>query len=194
MGIWGRLGQGAWKLRRAASDAPEAPTATIEPVEEPLTFAQAKLLVRYVGASWLLAWLQGVFVIAYCIVVVLGLLLWWALGSTGLGIGVLLLLVAALIHWRVTRRISRLGALRQLRGLDSLAEDAIVVWWPNLRRELRRVGLADGAFGILALLVGVATGRLPDTQRQAFDRIEWTAVLPRSEWRQARRILADASA
>jgi hypothetical protein len=193
VGILGRLGQGAWKLRKASADAPGTAAVDVEPVEAPLTIAQATLLVRYVGARWLLAWLQGVFLIAYGAVVVLGLLLWWALKTPGTGIGVALLLVTALIHWRVTRRIRRLGALRQLRGLDSLAEDAIVVWWPNLQRELRRVGLADGAFGILALLVGIATGRLPDTQRQAFAGIDWTAVLPRSEWRQARRILADAT-
>jgi hypothetical protein len=193
VGLWGRLGQGAWKLRKASADAPEAATVEVERVEEPLTIAQARLLVRYVGARWLLAWLQGVFLIAYGVVVILGLLLWWALHTSGVAVGVVLLLIAALIHWRVTHRIRRLGALHLLRGLDSLAEDAIVVWWPNLRRELRRVGLADGAFGILALLVGVATGRLPATQRQAFDRIEWATVLPRSEWRQARRILADAT-
>jgi hypothetical protein len=191
------MGQAAWqsrsRLRKASADAPET-LAEVEAVEEPLTTAQAMLLLRYVGARWLLAWLQGVFVVAYIVVVVVGMLLWLGFHSPGLVIGALLLLVTAIVQWRVTRRISRLGALRRLRALDSLAEDAIVVWWPNLQRELRRVGLGDGAGAVLGLVAGLATNRLGARRREAFDQIRWAAVLPQAEWRQARRILADAAA
>jgi hypothetical protein len=187
MSVWARLGRGAWRLHRAPArrdDEPPPPTSG-------LTAREAGLLLRYLAARVVLAWLWGPFGLAYLVLAAVGALVWWATGETSDGVvAVVLIAAVGLAHWLVARPLRRFGRVRQLGDLDDIGQGALVSWWPNLRRELRRVGLAGGITGIARLSFGLVRGRLSPAQRSAVGQIDWPRVLPRTEWRRARQVLS----
>jgi hypothetical protein len=172
-----------------ADDADDAS----DEVSTRLTPQQGVLLLRFAAARLVLARLENLFLLKYLLlagavaVIVLDV-------SPSLGILLIALFVlAAAAQWIVTRLVRRLGAVHRLADLDSFVEGAATSWWPNLRGELKRVGLKSRPWSVLRLGSRFATRRLPDDQQQALRRIEWRAVLPLRELRQARRSLARAA-
>ncbi|HMG44041.1 MAG TPA: hypothetical protein VK611_22100 [Acidimicrobiales bacterium] len=198
MAVWGKVGRGAWTAVRGgrALQTAEAddPGDAVDPVDTPLTSQEAVLFVRYLAATTVLATLGTLFLVKYAVLVLAGLV-WWLTGEALLGgVLVVIFLLLAGIQWLVTRQIRRFGAHRELAALDDVIENAPVVWWPNLRRELERVGLRSGPLALLRLGAGAMTGRLSDDERAKFGAIDWGGVGPRNQWRRARRALADAAA
>jgi hypothetical protein len=104
---------------------------------------------------------------------------------------VVLFAVAALAQWLLTRAIRRFGLLDELSGLESAAGQARTVWWPNLQAELRRVGLPATPFALLRLGGAHLARRTNPERRAALAELNWLAVLPYAEWREARALLAD---
>jgi hypothetical protein len=159
-----------------------------------LTPQQGLLVLRYAAAKLVLARLENLFLVKYLLVVG-GVLVITFHVSTPLGVLLIALFVlAAAMQWIVSRIVGRLGAFDRLADLDSFVEGATTSWWPNLRRELRRVGMKSQPWSVLLLGSRLATRRLPDHEEQALRQIEWKAVLPIREWQQARRSLAQAAA
>lgn len=204
MPIWSRVGQGAWaavkggrRLQDAADRAEaegDGPRPAVAAVATPVGWQEGLLLARFLAARGLLGWLEVVFLFKY-VLLALGLLGWF-LGDSPpvLVLGAALFVVLAAAQWLVTRVIERVGACDELADLDRVIEEAPVVWWPNLRRELRRVGLSDRPTGLLRLGAGAAVRRLPDTDKVKLEQIDWLAVAPRDQWHTARRALSEAAA
>ena len=168
--------------RLQAADADD-PADAVDPVDTPLTSQEAVLFVRYLVATSVLEWLGTLFLLKYA-VLALAVAVWWLTGEAAPGGALIVIfLLFAGIQWLVTRQIRRLGALRELAAFDGVVQDAPVAWWPNLRRELERVGLPSGPLALLQ-----------QPQRAKFAAIDWGAVGPRNQWRSARRALADAAA
>lgn len=195
------LGRGGRRLqvaRQAAEGAPrrDGPgrAGTTGPeVDARPTAAQAVLLLRFVTGRVVLDWLQTIFLAKYLLPVI-AVLIWFGLDDTAGALAFLALFLAATIaQWLVSRVVRRVGALDELAGLDDLVSGAAVDWWPNLRAELRRVGLDPSTRGILRLCAGHATRRVPPEQRAALERVDWRVVLPGEQLQEARRLLAGAA-
>ena len=204
MAVWSRVGRGAWaaarggrKLQDAAERAEAGGGAGVDeapPVESTLTVQEGVLLVRYLAARGLLTWLETFFLVKY-LFLVLAAVVWWLTEEPILaGALVVIFLVLAAVQWVITRKIGRFGSFDELSALDGIAGDATTVWWPNLRRELRRVGLQSSPLGLARLGKGAVTRSLSPEQQAAYEQIDWFAVAPRNQWRLARRALADAAA
>jgi hypothetical protein len=151
------------------------------------------LLVRFVAAKLVLERLGTLFLLKHLLLVggVLAIVLDV---STPLGVLLIALFVlAAGAQWIVTRLVRRLGAFSRLSDLDSFYEGATSSWWPNLRGELRRVGLKSRPWSVLLLASRFAARRLPEGQDRALRQIDWRAVLPLRELQQARTSLARAA-
>ena len=205
MAVWSKAGRAAWvgirggrKLQDAAEEAEEADTEGgpegVDRVETEITPDEGVLLVRYVVGSATLGWLEPLFLVKYALVALAALVAyatrwWWLVALLGIGF-----LALALVQRLVTRQIRRFGALRELEALDSVIGDASVAWWPNLRRELRRVGLPASPWGITKVGAGVVSRRLDPEDAAKFAAIDWPAVGPRNEWRRARQALAEVAA
>lgn len=159
-----------------------------------LTTQQALLLLRFATARIVLERLGNLFLLKY-------LLLAGAVAvfvfdvSVPLGVLVIaLFVVAAAAQWIVTRIVRRLGAYHRLGDLESFVDNATTSWWPNLRGELKRVGLKNRPWSVLLLSSRFAARRLPDDQEQALRQIDWRAVLPVKDLLRARESLARAAA
>jgi hypothetical protein len=158
-----------------------------------LTPQQGLLLLRFAAAKLVLERLGNLFLLKYLLLVG-GVLVIVLDVSTPLGVFLIALFVAAAaMQWIVTRLVRRLGAFQRLADLDSFYEGATSSWWPNLRGELRRVGLKSRPWSVLLLASRFATRRLPEDQAQALRQIDWRAVLPLRELQQARVSLARAA-
>ena len=158
-----------------------------------LTPQQGLLLLRFAAAKWVLDRLGNLFLLKYLLLAA-GVLVIVLDVSTPLGVFLIaLFVVAAAAQWIATRIVRRLGAIHRLADLDRLVEGATTSWWPNLRRELKRVGLKSRPWSVLLLGSRFATRRLPKEHDQALRQIEWRAVLPLREWQQARQSLARAA-
>jgi len=201
MPVWDRIGRAAWagakggrKLRAAAEEADEAGEPEVDPVDVQLTADEAVVLVRYLMASSVMTWLEPLFLVKYAVLVLAALVAvitqwWWLVALLGV-----VFLVLALVQRLVAGRVRRFGALRQLGELEDIVGDAAVAWWPNLRRELRRVDLPPTPWGLTKVGAGAVSRRLPEGEAAKFRAIDWSAVAPRNEWRRARRALADVAA
>jgi hypothetical protein len=202
MPVWDRIGRAAWagakggrRLRDAAEEADAGGEPDeVAPVDVELTAAEAVVLVRYLMATSVMAWLEPLFLVKYAFLVLAALVAvltqwWWLVALLGVVFGVL-----ALLQRLVAGRVRRFGALRELDELEAIIGDAAVVWWPNLRRELRRVGLPPTPWGMTKVGAGVVSRRLPEGEAAKFRAIDWSAVAPRNEWRRARRALAGVAA
>ena len=138
--LWA-AGKGGWHLRRAARRAEahdgDVAVADAETLDIQPTLPQAALLVRYIAGRCVLGWIETVLVTKYVLLAgALAFLLGWPydgdLVTTGAGVFLLALFVAAALAQRVaTRAVRRVGALDELAGLDGFAFDALVDWWPN---------------------------------------------------------------
>lgn len=205
MPVWDRIGRAAWagvkggrRLRDAAEEAEAADAAgdpeVVDPVEMQLSADEAVVLVRYLMASSVMTWLEPLFLVKYAVLVFAGLVAvvtqwWWLVALLGVVFAVL-----ALVQRLIAGRVRRFGALRELDELETILGDAAVVWWPNLRRELRRVGLPPTPWGMTKAGAGAVSRRLPEGEAAKFRAIDWSAVAPRNEWRRARRALAAVAA
>lgn len=205
MPVWDRIGRAAWagvKGGRRLRDAAEAADGTdaaggpgeVDPVDVQLTADEAVVLVRYLMANSVMTWLEPLFLVKYAVLVLAALVVvvlqwWWLVALLGV-----VFLVLAGIQRLISGRVRRFGKLRELDELETIVGDAAVVWWPNLRRELRRVGLPPTPWGMTKAGAGVVSRRLPEGEAAKFRAIDWSAVAPRNEWRRARRALAEAAA
>ncbi|NYI07120.1 hypothetical protein [Allostreptomyces psammosilenae] len=194
--------RGGWRLRRAAVAAEEAERkglvvdveAENEAAGEPaprFTTGQAVLLVRYLAGKLVLGRLELLFLVKYAVGGLGVLLLPWGVTTP---IGIVLLVLAVLMagaQWVVSRIIGRLGGFSRMRGAETELEEATTVWWPNLKREMRRVGLPDRAWPMLQLAARHAGRRTTEEQRAALADIRWRSVLPARQLRAARRALAE---
>jgi hypothetical protein len=164
-------------------------------VDTRLTSQQGLLVLRFAAAKLVLDRMENLFRLKYLLLV--GVVLVIVLDvSPSLPLAVVLAMVfllAAAAQWIVTRIVRRLGAVHRLSELDSFVDDAPTSWWPNLRRELKRVGLKSRPWSVLLLGSRFATRRLPQEQGEALRQIDWRAVLPVREWQAARRALARAA-
>lgn len=192
--------RGGRRLRRAARDADAAEARGHVPRHDPgpqvdtrLTTAQGLLLVRYLAGKIVLGRLEMIFMAKY-VLLALGVLLLLPGVTAPLGVVLIaLFLIAALAQWILTRIVGRLAAFHKLSALDDEAGSAVTVWWPNLKRELRRVGLPSEARAVLRLGAGHVTRRLPAHEETAFRQIDWGSVIPRDQWQRARQVLARAA-
>lgn len=201
--VW-TLGKGGRRLRvarRAAerssaagrADGGTARDGTGPEVAARPTAAQAVLLVRFVAGRFLLGWVQAVFLAKYLLLAIAALA-WFGFDDTfGTVVSLALFVAAAVVQWLVGRVVRRLGALDELAGLDDLVSGVAVDWWPDLRAELRRVGLDPSVRGILRLCAGHATRRVSSEQRAGLERVDWRAVLPGEQLQEARRLVARAA-
>jgi hypothetical protein len=206
MPVWDRIGRAAWagakggrKLRDAAEAAEAAGAGAggaveVDPVDTQLTAEEGVLMVRYMMAITVLTWVESVFLVKYAVLVIAVLVAvitqwWWLVALLGV-----VFLGLALLQRLVSNRVRRFGLLRELSELEPLGEQAVVAWWPNLRGELRRVDLPPTPWGLTKIGAGAVARRLPEGEADKFRAIDWSAVAPRNQWRQARRALADVAA
>jgi hypothetical protein len=207
MGIWRRVGRigwlaakGSWRLHQAsgradalASASAARPTPRDHEVDPRLTSGQAALLARYVAATFVLSWLELFFLLKYLILVG-GVILLRVDGFQAAGVALIVLFgLAAIVQWLVTRLIRRFGAIDRLRELDDIVAVGSTAWWPNLRREMARLGMRPRPWMLLGSGAGRANGRRSGREQVALGQIDWLAVLPREEWRRARQVLARAA-
>ncbi|HEY8544166.1 MAG TPA: hypothetical protein VIL36_03930 [Acidimicrobiales bacterium] len=210
MPVWDKIGRAAWagakggrKLRGAAAaaeaggdgaDGDDHGDGTAGPLELELPTEEGVLLVRYLTARSVMAWLEPLFLVKYAVLVLAAVVAvvtrWWWLVAL---LGVVFLVLFA-IERLVGGRVRRFGLLRELEELETIGGDALVAWWPNLRRELRRVGLPLTPWGLAK--AGVASRRRAEGDGVAarFRQIEWGAVVPHAEWRRARALLGTVAA
>ncbi|MDI2126209.1 hypothetical protein [Yinghuangia seranimata] len=215
MAGWSRLGRaglaaarGGNRLRAAAREAERrdakgatgatgapGPDADASDVDTSLTAAQAALLLRYIAGRLVLGRLELVFLLKY-VLAALGVLLLFGGATVPLGVVLLVLFaVAALVQWMISASVGRLAAFKRLSHAEGALMDATTVWWPNLKRELVRVGLPTRPWALLKLALAFAARRLPADQDRAMRDIRWRgAVLPREQWVRARQVLARAAA
>jgi hypothetical protein len=149
-----------------------------------LRFATAKVVLDRLGNLFLFKYLLvagGVLLIVLDVYPVVGILL------------IVLFVVAAALQWIVTRIVRRLGAFNRLTDLDNFYESATTSWWPNLRGELRRVGLRNRPWSVLLLASRFATRSLPDDHDKALRQVDWRSVLPLRDLELARKSLARAA-
>ena len=66
----------------------------------------------------------------------------------------------------------------ELSDLDAVIGDASVAWWPNLRRELRRVGLPASPWGMSKMGAGLVSRRLGEADAAKFHQIDWAPWRP----------------
>jgi hypothetical protein len=165
-----------------------------EDVSTRLTPQQGLLVLRFAAAKLVLKRLENLFLLKYLLLAG-GALLIVLDTSTPLGVLLIALFVmAATIQWIFTRIVRRLGAIHRLAELDSFVDGVPTSWWPKLRRELRRVGLKRQPWSVLLLASRLAARRMSPEQETALRQIDWRAVLPVGEWKQAREALARAAA
>jgi hypothetical protein len=164
-------------------------------VDARLTAQQGVLVLRYAAGRYVLGRMRNLFLLKY-VVLALGAVVIAAGGSKPLGAAlVVLFLLAALAQWFVARLIRGLGALDRLSGLDRAWDSATPTsWWPNLQRELDRVGIGGRPWTVLRVAAGFARRRLPPEQAAALRQIDWRAVLPIRDWQQAYRSLDQGGA
>ena len=156
-----------------------------------LSVAEALLLVRYLGGRAALGQVEPFGIGKYAfLVVAVGLLALTDASPAFVALFVAVFVVAAVAQWLLSRAITRVGLLDELSGLESAAGQARTVWWPNLQAELRRVGLPAAPFGLLRLGGAHLARRTGPEQRAALAEVDWLAVLPYAEWREARALLA----
>jgi len=158
-----------------------------------LTPQQGVLLLRFAAAKLVLDRLGNLFLLKYLLVAGAVLLIVLDVYPVVGALLIVLFLMAAAAQWIVTRIVRRLGAFDRLTHLDSFYESATTSWWPNLRGELRRVGLRSRPWSILLLASRFATRSLPKHQDQSLRQIDWRAVLPLRDLQQARQSLARAA-
>lgn len=214
MAGWSRLGRaglaaakGGRKLQQAARDAERRDAAggyakpagsggqDAPDVDTKLTTGQAVLLIRYIAGRLVLGRLEMLFLFKY-VLLVLGILLLFGGVTIPLGIVLLVLFaLAVLAQWLISRTVGKLGGFKRLDGAEGALMDATTVWWPNLRRELVRVGLPTRPWALLKLGAAFTARRLPADQERALRDIQWRgAVLPRDQWNRARQALAKGAA
>jgi hypothetical protein len=156
-------------------------------VDARLTAQQGVLVLRYAAGRYVLGRARNVFLLKY-VLLALGVVVIVLDVSKPLGVAlVVLFLLAALVQWLVARVIRRLGALDRLSDLDRAWEGARAPssWWPNLQRELDRVGIGGRPWTVLQVSAGFARRRLPPEQDAALRQVDWRAVLPIRDWQQA---------
>ncbi|HSA51723.1 MAG TPA: hypothetical protein VLH10_16630, partial [Yinghuangia sp.] len=196
--------KGGRRLQRAAREAERRDAAgeyarpgagDAADVDTRLTTAQGVLLVRYIAGKLVLGRLEVLFLAKYAL---LGLGVLFLLGGVTIPLGVILLVLFALVgiaQRLISRTVGRLGGFRRLAGAEDALRDATTVWWPNLRRELDRVGLPTRPWTLLRLGAKFTARRLPADQERALRDIRWRgAVLPRDQWQRARQALARGAA
>jgi hypothetical protein len=212
MPAWTKIGRtgvaaarGGNRLRRAAREAErrDAAGGYALPADDPdgsgvgtrLTAGQAAVLIRYTAGRLVLGRLEMLFLLKY-VLLVLGVLLLFGGVTIPLGIVLIVLFAAAaVVQWIVSRTVGRLAGFHRLEGAEEALADATTVWWPNLKRELVRVGLPDRPWPLLKLGAAFAARRVTPAQDQAFRDIRWRgSVLPRDQWNRARQVLARAAA
>lgn len=208
MAGWTRLGKaglaaakGGRALQRAARDAERGGAGSayakddLSDVDTRLTTAQAVLLVRYIAGRLVLGRLEFLFLFKYALLV-FGVL--FLIGGVTIPLGVVCLVLfalAVLVQWLIARTVGRLGGFKRLDGAEDALVDATTVWWPNLKRELVRVGLPTRPWKLLKLGAAFTARRLPADQERALRDIRWRgAVLPRDQWARARQVLARGAA
>ncbi|WP_235055051.1 hypothetical protein [Yinghuangia soli] len=198
-----RLQQAAREAdRRDAAGGPaagpsfaKAGEGAADDVDTKLTTAQAALLVRYIAGKLVLGRLEFIFLLKY-VLLVFGVLLLFGGVTIPLGVALLVLFViAVVIQWAISRTVGRLAGFKRLDGAEDALMDATTVWWPNLKRELARVGLPSRPWTLLKIGAAYAARRLPADQERALRDIRWRgAVLPRDQWARARQALARGAA
>ncbi|WP_436773854.1 hypothetical protein [Yinghuangia sp. YIM S09857] len=215
MAGWSRLGRaglaaakGGRKLQQAAREAerrdaagdypayPKDPAGDRQPdVDTKLTTAQAVLLIRYIAGRLVLGRLEMFFLLKYALLA-LGILLLFGGVTIPLGIVLLVLFaLAVLAQWLISRTVGKLAGFKRLAGAEDALMDATTVWWPNLKRELVRVGLPTKPWTLLKMGAAFTARRLPADQERALRDIQWRgAVLPRDQWGRARQVLARGAA
>lgn len=216
MAGWSRLGRaglaaakGGRKLQQAARDAERHDAAgghqaayAKDPaadgpadVDTKLTTAQAVLLIRYIAGRLVLGRLEMLFLFKYALLA-LGILLLFGGVTIPLGIVLLVLFaLAVLAQWLISRTVGKLAGFKRLAGAEDALMDATTVWWPNLKRELVRVGLPTKPWTLLKLGAAFTARRLPADQERALRDIQWRgSVLPRDQWSRARQALARGAA
>ncbi|MEU8134461.1 hypothetical protein [Streptodolium elevatio] len=180
-------GYQAYDKDRAADGTPD--------VDTKLTTAQAVLLIRYIAGRLVLGRLEMLFLLKY-VLLALGILLLFGGVTIPLGIVLLVLFaLAVLAQWLISRTVGKLAGFKRLAGAEDALMDATTVWWPNLKRELLRVGLPTRPWALLKLGAAFTARRLPADQERAIRGIQWRgAVLPRDQWTRARQALARGAA
>ena len=161
----------------------------------PVTTAEAIVLARYIGGRAALAQVRPVG-LGTClglgglvvVLVVLDVSRWFAVL-----VGVALV-VSVVLSAVVSRTIRRVGLLDELEALEARAEEA-QAWWPRLQDELRRVGIAPTPWTLLRIAAAQARRRSRglSAQRAALAEVDWLAVVPHTEWHEARRLVAEAA-
>ena len=167
---------------------------TVAHSELHLSVAEALLLVRYLGGRAALGRVEPFGLGKYAfLAIAVGLLALTDASPAFVALFVAVFVVAALAQWLLTRAIRRFGMLEELSGLESAAGQARTVWWPNLQAELRRVGLPATPLALVRLGGAHVSRRAGADQRAALAEVDWLAVLPYAQWREARALLADTA-
>jgi len=203
-GVTTRVEAGVRGLREA-SDVAEAQRAGRTPVdgldggpsddtdrELHLPVAEALLLVRYVGGRAALGRIEPFGVGKYALLAIAVAFLtltdvprWFA------ALWLVVFVASAILQWWLSRLITRFGLLDELSGIETAADQARTVWWPNLQAELARVGLSTRPFALLRLGSAHLARRTRPEQRAALAEVDWLNVLPHAQWREARALLAE---
>jgi hypothetical protein len=188
-----------WRRANREEDEFQAAGGRVEdrrpaPFDVRLAPEEAVVLCRYVAGRAVLGQVEPFGVGKYAFLALA--LLFHFLLDVPVGFTILwvsIFVACALAQWWLTHLVRRFGLMDELSGFDDASDQIKAVWWPNLQRELRRVGISPRPVMLLRLGVSTAARRGNDEKRKALGEVDWLAVMPLEEWRDARRQLAIAA-